>query len=289
MSLALCDELCIKGDDGVVLQGYWQEALPLRAIVVWIHGQGNWAGDFGDLAGELAGSGLAFAAFDLRGHGRSGGDRGVIRDYGQLLSDVESFGRKLTVLHPGVPLVLAGHSLGGGLAIRAAWQSQIPWVAMMAWAPWLKLGRSLWPLKPIIFLGSLLVPRLTISNGIQPDQLVADKEMALRIAQDKYRHVRISFRLLEAALDNGEFCMRKKSVFPFPVGVWHGLRDTVTRPGATQQWAQDCGVDYHPMPGLLHEVHWELGAQEMARRMVEWLNLRLDALNLRSTVLIPPV
>lgn len=289
MSLELRDDLCIKGADGLVLQGYWQNAVPLKAIVVWLHGQGNWAGDFSALAEELAKSGLAMAAFDMRGHGRSGGDRGVIRDYGQLLNDLEVFGHKLMGLYPGVPLVLAGHSMGGGLAIRAAWQSQIPWVAMMAWSPWLRLGRTLWPLKPLIVLGSLLTPRVTICNGIQPDQLVADEASAQRIAMDKYRHVRISLRLLEGAMANGEYCMQKRTPYAFPVGAWHGLRDTVTRPESTLQWAQDCGADFHPLPGLRHELHWELSAHEMARRMVEWLDQKLEALNLRSAVLNPPV
>lgn len=88
-----------------------------KPLLVLIHGSGWHGQQFDALAGALRGQGEILAP-DLRGHGATPGRRGDIDHMGQFdedLADLIAAYRK-----PGQALIVAGHSSGGGLAIRFA-------------------------------------------------------------------------------------------------------------------------------------------------------------------------
>lgn len=54
------------------------------------------------------------------GHGKSEGDRVLIEDFEDVVTDVHSVEERARAEHPGVPVVLIGHSMGGMIAARYA-------------------------------------------------------------------------------------------------------------------------------------------------------------------------
>ena len=71
------------------------------------------------MAKALAARGVESYAPDIRGHGASG-TRGDIAYIGQLDDDLQDFVAEVHKAHPNAPLVLIGHSSGGGFALRVA-------------------------------------------------------------------------------------------------------------------------------------------------------------------------
>ena len=71
------------------------------------------------LADALAAHGVETYAPDIRGHGGSG-TRGDIAYSGQLEDDMEDFVKHVRTASPAAPLILLGHSAGGGFALRIA-------------------------------------------------------------------------------------------------------------------------------------------------------------------------
>ena len=63
--------------------------------------------------GLLAGSGIEVSAFDLRGHGGSGGRRGDVERWTDLLDDLAMILAGVRSGAAGRPVVLLGHSMGG--------------------------------------------------------------------------------------------------------------------------------------------------------------------------------
>jgi alpha-beta hydrolase superfamily lysophospholipase len=59
-------------------------------------------------------------ALDLRGHGKSDGVPGDIRYIGQYEDDVADVLKQITDKQPGSRIILAGHSMGGGIVMRYA-------------------------------------------------------------------------------------------------------------------------------------------------------------------------
>ncbi|MFK5977918.1 MAG: alpha/beta fold hydrolase [Rhizobiaceae bacterium] len=106
--------------DGEVL-GYrhYPAANSGSPLMIFIHGSG-WHGlGYDGLAQALSKSGnLEIVVPDLRGHGPNPTKRGDINYIGQLEDDL--FDLISQIRKPGQKLIIAGHSSGGGLAIRFA-------------------------------------------------------------------------------------------------------------------------------------------------------------------------
>ncbi len=71
-------------------------------------------------------SGAEVVALDLRGHGRSGGPAGDVDYIGQYEDDVADVVAAIRAAKPNGRLILAGHSMGGGIALRYAQLTDAP-------------------------------------------------------------------------------------------------------------------------------------------------------------------
>lgn len=90
-----------------------------RRIAILIHGSSGNGTVLNVMARALAADGVIAIAPDMRGHGVSG-TRGDISYMGQLDDDLEDLVAELRSKHGALPVALAGHSSGGGFALRIA-------------------------------------------------------------------------------------------------------------------------------------------------------------------------
>ncbi len=107
--------------DGTVLayRRYPPTAASTDRIAILIHGSTGSSSSVHALAKALAAHGVETYAPDIRGHGASG-SRGDIGYIGQLEDDLADLVTEIRKSHPNAPLVLIGHSAGGGFALRIA-------------------------------------------------------------------------------------------------------------------------------------------------------------------------
>ena len=95
----------------------WTAARPARAVVQIAHGMGEHARRYQALAEALARVGVAVYANEHRGHGEEAlrrqekGDLGP-RGFAGLVADMRQVSDFAQARHPGVPLILIGHSMG---------------------------------------------------------------------------------------------------------------------------------------------------------------------------------
>jgi len=103
--------------DGTQIAAYrWDPAAEPRAIVQITHGMGEHAQRYGHVAQALADAGHVVYAQDHRGHGASA-DPAALGDLGDggwtgLVGDIGGLSALARAEHPGVPLILLGHSMG---------------------------------------------------------------------------------------------------------------------------------------------------------------------------------
>ncbi len=87
--------------------------------ILLLHGVTSDSGAFNDSAQMLREiSGAEVIALDLRGHGQSGGTPGDVAYIGQYEADVADVVAAIQAEKPNGRLILAGHSMGGGIALR---------------------------------------------------------------------------------------------------------------------------------------------------------------------------
>src|ERR1700683_3594717 len=103
--------------DGAQITAYrWVPAGEPRAVVQLTHGMGEHARRYDYVARALNDAGFAVYAQDHRGHGGSG-DPEALGDMGPgswpaLVDDVGLLSAHIRAEHPGLPLILLGHSMG---------------------------------------------------------------------------------------------------------------------------------------------------------------------------------
>ena len=107
-----------EGGTPLALSG-WQADSP-RAVILGVHGFGDYGPSTFEPAAEYwAGRGITTYAYDQRGFGRNP-SFGHWPGAEALVADLGAVARRLRTRHPCLPIVVVGHSMGGGVALAAA-------------------------------------------------------------------------------------------------------------------------------------------------------------------------
>ena len=109
----------LTGTRGTITAHEWPHELP-RHLALVAHGYGEHLGRYAELAAVLRTHGAAVFGPDHQGHGASDGERVLIEDFEDVVTDLHAVADLARATHPGVPLVLIGHSMGGLIASRFA-------------------------------------------------------------------------------------------------------------------------------------------------------------------------
>ena len=122
---------CIPARDGALLAV--RQTRPIATgsgrIFVFLHGAMSSGAELEKAARRLqAATGATVLRLDLRGHGLSEGTPGDLDHIGQWEEDVADVVQALHKQSPGARILLAGHSMGGGIAMRYAERRDVPGV-----------------------------------------------------------------------------------------------------------------------------------------------------------------
>jgi len=98
-----------------------------RAVILAVHGYGDHAESaFGEVAAYWAASGVAVRAYDQRGFGANP-DRGIWPGPDALIDDLAAIAARTAAEHPPqTPLIVLGHSMGGGIVLAALGEGRLP-------------------------------------------------------------------------------------------------------------------------------------------------------------------
>ncbi len=117
---ALTNDSYIAADGTKLPLAVWKaEKEPPRAIVLGLHGFGDYRNAFEEPAAVWAKDGITTYSYDQRGFGASP-TRGRWPGTDTLVGDAEAVARLLRAKYPDVPLYIAGESMGGAVAMVAA-------------------------------------------------------------------------------------------------------------------------------------------------------------------------
>jgi alpha-beta hydrolase superfamily lysophospholipase len=108
------------GTQGRLAARTWQGTATPARVVLLAHGYGEHLGRYERPAGRFVADGAVVYAVDHLGHGRSDGERVLIADFEDVVTDLHTLDETARREHPGLPVVLLGHSMGGLIAARYA-------------------------------------------------------------------------------------------------------------------------------------------------------------------------
>ena len=108
----------ISSTDNFEINGeIWQAKDPL-AVMIIIHGFGEHSGRYENMAKHITKNNISVITFDLRGHGRATGPKGVCNDYNLMTNDITEVIEMSQNINSKLPHFIYGHSMGGGLALH---------------------------------------------------------------------------------------------------------------------------------------------------------------------------
>ncbi len=266
--------------DGLNLATYgWGVPGAPRSVVVLTHGHGEYATKYEHVAQAFNARGHVFCAYDLRGHGRSGGPRGHAPSYEALLSDLGRVIAAAQAEHPGRPLFLYGHSLGGQITLSYAIQRRPEAAGVIVSAPWLKLIYRP-PAWKVLLARALagLVPAFSQETGLDAAVPMTHDTALMAAYPDQHLvHARMSARLGADALARGEALLAEAGALRLPLLLLHGGADGVFAPATSQDFVErvtSSDKTFKVYPGLYHEVHNEVERAQVLGDILDWIDGR---------------
>ena len=237
------------GSEGDVFVRIWEPPGPATAIVVVVHGYAEHGGRYGHVADAFAAQGWATVAPDHLGHGRSAGERALIADFAHVVDDLHTTVELAETAHPGAPVVMVGHSMGGLLTARFIQRSP----DRLAGAAFLGAVLGDWPwARAVLALPS--VPE----EPSDPEGMSRDFSTNRAYAEDPLvYHGSYKRPLLVSEVATLDAFRAEIDRIRIPVACLHGSADPFVPPGPTVlAVAQMPSPDKHirVYPGAKHEL-----------------------------------
>lgn len=265
--------------DGLSLFEQWwlPDREPAAAVVV-VHGINEHSGRYARLAGDLNQRGYAVYALDLRGHGRSEGDRALIRSFDEYLGDLEMLLARVVDRQPEKPLFLFGHSMGGAVVALLAITRAPKVRGLILSAPAVLIAGGVFPiLRRLASLASVVWPTLRLvrmgCRFISRDPAVVEA----------FRNDPLVFHGRFPVGTGAEILRAAKQIqlgmgqLKLPLLVLHGTGDFVTDPQGSRLLAARAGSADKTLrlyPGLYHEVLSEPEREQVLADLLAWLDAR---------------
>jgi alpha-beta hydrolase superfamily lysophospholipase len=253
----------------------WQTDRPDKGIVCLVHGLGEHSGRYAHWANLLNQAGYDLAAYDLRGHGKSGGQRGHAASFDDYVRDTDILLTVAEEKYPGLPRFLYGHSLGGLIVTYYALLKKPRLNGVIVTA--LSNKTSIQEQKAKLILSKVLgsiVPKMSITTGLVPATISKDPEVVTRYISDPLVHHMVTVGWGKSALNAIAWSDEHAIEWTLPVLFMHGEKDQLAYAEGSKEFAGkikgDCTLKI--WPGLYHEVHNEPEKEQVFEYMLNWLN-----------------
>ena len=281
-----------------------------KGAVHILHGLADHSERYGRFAGELAAAGFHVYAHDQRGHGftrATGAPRGVFDSGGRgpelVIEDIVSVQDRIAEAHPGLPLFLFGHSMGGTFALAHAYRHPGRLAGVAAWNASLiadffsdRAGRLVLAWERLRLgsdVPSFLMPRLTFGQWAKSvrnrrtefdwlshdpaavDAYVADPLCGWPASVGMWRDI---MTLVSEAADAASAPEKARRL---PYHLVGGENDPATKFGKTitaqEKRMRAAGFDdvtLEIIPGFRHETLNETGREPVIAGLIDWLGVK---------------
>jgi len=250
---------------------------PSRGLVLIVHGLGEHAGRYDAVAERLNSWGFAVRAYDQHGHGESDGKPGALPTDTFLLDNLaELIDTSRRRMHPDLPLILFGHSLGGLVAARLVSLNLRTVDALVLSSPALDAGLSAFQ-KLLVGVLPRVAPDLRVGNGLDARYLSHESGVVQAYRDDPLVHDRISARLARFIAEAGPAVLASAPQWRVPTLLLYAGDDHLVNPAGSRAFAAAAPagvVSAHCFETLYHEIFNEVDREVVLARLQQWLDAR---------------
>lgn len=280
-SIACVDGWCETRDGLRLLFRAWQPP-DARAVLLVLHRLAEHSGRYLHVGARFAEAGYAVYAIDHRGHGQSPGPRVHVASFDEFLADVDALRTVAQARHPGLPLVLVGHSHGGLIALSYVLQRPAGLAAAILSSPLLGVHPSTRASPALAVLArvlSVLWPGVLLPNHIDASLVSRDPDVVRAYRADPL----ISHRLSPRWFTESTLAMRQAHEraphLALPLLLMVSGGDRLVDPEASVRFAARAPRDILDLvlwDGLYHEMFNEPERETVFTKMEAWLEERVS-------------
>lgn len=256
--------------------------VPARGMVLMVHGLGEHAGRYEQVANSLCRWGFEVCAYDQRGHGESAGLPGTLPNRGALLDDLAEVLDDTRQQYPKLPLILLGHSLGGLVASRFVSLGMGQVDALVLSSPALDAGLGRFQ-KLLLKVLPRIAPNLRVGNGLDANFISRDPQVVQAYLSDRLVHNKISPRLGQFIATAGPATLASAHQWRTPTLLMYAGADKLVNPAGSRRFAELAAESKAVKPGTVtakcfdgyyHELFNELQPAPVFELLKTWLDAR---------------
>jgi len=257
----------------------WRPGGEPKAVLTIVHGFGEHSGRYANVVNWLVPKGYAIYAFDLRGHGRSPGQRSYINRWAEYREDVRAFLTFAQKQEPGRPLFLMGHSMGGLIVLEYTLHYPEGLQGVIVSGPALaQTGVS--PL--LMALGRLLSriwPRFTLETNLDATAISRDPAVVEAYVNDPLVHSVATARLGAEMSKAMAWVNDHAADLRVPLLILQGGADRLVSPEASRAFFERVASEdktFYEYEGYYHEPHNDVGKERPLADLEAWLEEHLS-------------
>ncbi|MEO8882525.1 MAG: lysophospholipase, partial [Devosia sp.] len=267
-----------KGKDDLnIVYRSWTPGGDARGVVVIVPGFNSHSGYYAEVGSSFAADGLAAYAIDLRGRGKSDGERFYVATFADYVSDVSGLVAIASTSNPGLPIYLLGHSAGGVVACLYTLDYQDKLAGLVCESFAYQLPAPDFALATLKGL-SHLAPHAHVLKLNNKDFSRDPKAVEAMDADPLIAHETQPTKTVAEMVRADERLKREFSRITLPVLILHGTKDNAAKPGGSQQFYDTAGSADKTLKlydGHFHDLLNDTGKEQVLADIEAWIDARL--------------
>jgi alpha-beta hydrolase superfamily lysophospholipase len=255
----------------------WRPAGTARGVVVIVHGFNAHSGQYAWVAEQFAAKGLAVYAGDLRGRGKSDGERFYVEKFADYVGDVARIVETAKSREAGLPVFILGHSAGGVVSCLYTLEHQSQLAGLICESFAYQVPAPDFALTVLKGLAHI-APHAHVLH-LKNEDFSRDPSVVKAMNEDPL--IANETQPVETVAEMARADDRLKSGFAriaLPVLILHGTADKATRPSGSQFFYDNAGSADKTLKfyeGYFHDPLHDVGKETVMADIQGWIDARL--------------
>jgi alpha-beta hydrolase superfamily lysophospholipase len=278
-SQQLNEEGRFEGTDGLKISyRSWHPPGKARGIVAIVPGFNSHSGYYLWVAEQFVASGLAVYAVDLRGRGKSDGERFYVARFNDYVEDVAGLVALARARERDLPLFLLGHSAGGVVSCLYALAHQAQLAGLICESFAYQVPAPEFALA--VFKGlSHVAPHARVLH-LENEFFSRDPQAVQAMNDDPLiAHETQPTQTLAEMVRADERLKHEFGLITLPLLILHGTADKATNPGGSSQFYQMAGAADKTLKlyeGHFHDLLNDVGKEQVIADVTGWIVRHLE-------------
>jgi len=265
--------------DSAIYYQCWQPETECKAVLIIVHGLAEHCGRYMNVVNHFVPLGYAVYGLDHIGHGKSEGTRVYVERFTDYTDTLKLYFDLIRLEHPGKPVFLIGHSMGGLIGAVYLLEHQYELAGAVLSGPLAKVPDNTSP--AILFVGKLLSTLLPKAGllGVAAEGVSRDPAVVQAYVNDPLVYTgKTTARLAAELMGAVQRLNAQAATITLPLLIVQGSEDKLVDPaGAKLLYDAVSSTDktLNVYEGLYHEVCNEPECEQVLDEIEAWLEQRL--------------